>query len=232
MTYIPAAGGVTAAAAPPGLRQSLQVASAAAGGAAVPAAAVLLLSHGQHPPPPSQLLLRRQRARLPAGALRGRRETKPQVLLVPQTQACHGYCARGNSFPNEVVRDGLPGRSASANCRLHPVSVTEDCGSDAYTRTGAETRKRRREVASSRSPTQAEVARWFSSPRSAYLGPGKLKTGRFLADSRHWHNNTTANIVTCAATMVGGELHPALPSPSSCSALPRHVVTSQQVYGM
>ena len=99
MMYIPAAGGVTAAASPPSLRQTLASAAAAAPLFQPPLfqpplfqpPLLLLLSHVQQPPPPSQLLLRRLRTRL-AGSQRGRRETKPRVA-VPQTQACHGYCA-------------------------------------------------------------------------------------------------------------------------------------------
>ena len=50
---------------------------------------LLLLSHGQQPPPLSQLpvLLCRHRARLLAGARRGRRETKQQVEVhIPHAQ--------------------------------------------------------------------------------------------------------------------------------------------------
>jgi len=199
--YIPAAGGVTAAAsaAPPSLSRTL--ASAAAGGAAVPAAAQAVpdaaLPASAIPaaaipaaavpaaafpaaaaatpvtwPPAtasksaastSALTQGKATSRGPAGS--------SQTTASSATDASLSRLLCGNSFPEEVVRDGLPGRSASAsNRRLHPASVTEDCGSDADTRTGAEPRKRRREVASARSPTEAEVDRWFSIPRSPHLG--------------------------------------------------------------
>ena len=83
---------------------------------------LLLLSHGQQPPPLSQLpvLLCRHRARLLAGARRGRRETKQQVA-VPQTQACHGYCVE-TAFLRKWFESGCLGEVPvlTAACILHP----------------------------------------------------------------------------------------------------------------
>ena len=146
--YIPAAGGVisTAAAAPPCLSWTL--ASAAAGGgaavpaaaqavpaaavpagavpaAAVPAAAVPAAAAATPVTWPAATASKsaasasvstqgEATSRGPAGSSRN------QTTGSSATDASLSRVLCGNSFPEEVVRVGLPGRSASANRILHP----------------------------------------------------------------------------------------------------------------